>query len=192
VKFNKHSGLEGAHATLSPSTYHWIRYDDDALLEKVRKLGAARRGSQFHELANHLIRMKTRLPATKKTLNLFVNDVLGFRMNSEQLLFYSGNCFGTADAIGFKKFPKDDMFTLQVFDLKMGENPAKVDQLLVYAALFCLEYGFKAFEIKYDLRIYQNDEIALYEVDPVDVANIMAKIIHFDTMIEEYNADNDI
>ena len=77
-------------------------------------------------------------------------------MTPEQVLFYSVNAFGTADAIAFDERSK----LLRIHDLKTGVTPASMAQLHVYAALFCLEYDKPPFEIKYDLRIYQNDEIA--------------------------------
>jgi hypothetical protein len=189
VNFNKHFNLEGRHAFLSPSQYHWIRYTDEHLAERWVTKMAAQRGSEFHELASRLIKLKVKLPATKKTLNSFVNDVIGFKMESELQLCYSDNCFGTADALGFRKSRGDDFFTLRIFDLKTGESKASVDQLLVYAALFCLEYNFKAFELAYDLRIYQSDDVAKFEVDPKDVAQIMAQIVHFDKLIEEWKQE---
>ena len=32
MNFNKHSDLEGCHAFLSASKYHWINYDDEKLV----------------------------------------------------------------------------------------------------------------------------------------------------------------
>lgn len=179
MNFNKHFNLEGRHAFLSPSQYHWIRYDDDKLVERFLNSMAARRGTEMHQLAHDLIRLQVKLPHTKKTLNAYVNDAIGYHMTPEQILFYSDNCFGTADALCFRRN------TLRVFDLKTGESKCSVDQLLVYSALFCLEYNFKPFEIQYDLRIYQTDEVQLFDVDPGEVAHIMDKIISFDKKINE-------
>lgn len=177
--FNKRFDLEGRHAFLSPSQYHWIRYTDEQLEKKFVTSVAARRGTELHQLAHDLIRLGQRLPKSSKTLNAYVNDALGFRMTPEQILYYSDNCFGTADAICFRKN------VLRIFDLKTGEHPASVDQLDVYAALFCLEYGFKPFDIQYDLRIYQTDEVQMFEVNPSDIAHIMDRIITFDRKITE-------
>lgn len=140
---------------------------------------AAQRGTDLHKLAHDLIRLGVRLPQSATTMNMYVNDAIGYRMIPEQILYFSDNCFGTADALSFRKN------TLRIHDLKTGEIEAKVDQLLVYAALFCLEYSFKPFDIKYDLRIYQSDERKLFEVDPKDVLTIMDKIKTFDRIIEE-------
>ena len=179
MNFNKHFDLAGAHAFLSPSQYHWIRYDDAKLDQRFITNEAAKLGTEMHELAHRLIKLGVKLPhSQRKTLNMYVNDAIGYHMTPEQVLFYSRNCFGTADAISFKAN------TLRIHDLKTGVTPCHVEQLLVYAALFCLEYGFRAPEIKYDLRIYQSDEVQMFETDPVDIAEIMAKIIHFDKRIE--------
>ena len=72
-----------------------------------------------------------------------------------------------------------------IHDLKTGVTPASMVQLHVYSALFCLEYDKSPFEIKYDLRIYQNDGIAADETDPEEISRIMAAIRHFDQIIEE-------
>lgn len=183
--FNKHYRLEGRHAFLSPSQYHWIRYDEDKLTDRFLNAMSASRGVELHKLAHDLIRLGVKLPASKKTLNLYVNDAIGGRMTPEQLLYYSDNCFGTADAIGFRRNK------LRIYDLKNGETKASIDQLLVYAALFCLEYGFKPFEIEYDLRIYQSDEILLFEIDPADVVRIMDRIVTFDRQIELLRKENE-
>jgi len=55
-------------------------------------------------------------------------------MTPEQVLYYSGNCFGTADSIAFKNN------LLRIHDLKTGAVPAHMEQLFIYDALFCLEY----------------------------------------------------
>jgi len=138
---------------------------------------AARRGTELHELAHNLIRLGVKLPRSEKTLNMYVNDSLGWRMTPEQVLYYSENCFGTADAISYKKG------LLRISDLKTGVTPTKETQLEVYAALFCLEYQFKPFELDMELRIYQNDEVRVYEADPDVIFHIMDKIITFDKRI---------
>lgn len=142
---------------------------------------AARRGTELHEFASEAIRLGIKLPKTQATMNSYVNDAIGYRMEPEQPLFYSVNCFGTADAITFRKN------RLRIHDLKTGVTPASGKQLLVYASLFCLEYGYKPFDISYDLRIYQNNEIQMVEVDPGGIAHIMDKIITFDRRINELN-----
>ena len=140
---------------------------------------AAQRGSELHAFAHEAIRLGIKLPKSAKTLNLYVNDAIGYRMTPEQTLFYSDNCFGTADVISFRRNK------LRVYDLKTGVTPTSEHQLEIYAALFCLEYRFKPMDIELELRIYQNDEVRMYETDPDYITHIMDKIIMFDKRIKE-------
>lgn len=178
--FNSHSELKGYHATLSASKSAWVNYDDEKFDRTYVNQLAAQRGTELHELASELIRLKVHLPRNNKTLNAFVNDMLGMKMESEQILFYSENAFGTADGI---KFDEKKM-KLMVFDLKTGITPAHMRQLEVYCALFCLEYAFKPHELEFECRIYQNDEIEPHSPDPVDIVYIMDKIVSFDKRIK--------
>lgn len=177
VEFNRHPYLEGKHAFLSPSSYHWINYDDEKLDRRYLTHKATKRGVELHELAHDLIRLGVKLPKTKTTLNMYVNDAIGFRMTPEQPLYYSDNCFGTADAISFRKNK------LRIHDLKTGETPTSEHQLEVYAAIFCLEYRFKPVEIDIEMRIYQSDECRIYEADTHDITQIMSTIISHDKRI---------
>lgn len=178
MNFNKHFSLAGQHALLSASKYHWINYDDERLDQYFFTAMAAQRGTELHALASELIRLGVPLRHSKKTINMYVNDAIGYRMTPEQILFYSPNCFGTADAISFRKNK------LRVADLKNGSTPTSEKQLEVYAALFCLEYRFKPHEIEMELRIYQNDDVRIYEADPDRILHIMNKIVAFDRRIE--------
>lgn len=175
--FSKHSAFEGQHAFLSASNYHWINYDEDKLDRMFMAAMAAKRGTELHAFAHEAIRLGVKLPDNHKTLSLYVNDAIGFRMSPEQVLFYSENCFGTADTVSFRNN------TLRVSELKTGVVATSEHQLEVYAALFCLEYKFKPFEINIELRIYQDDDIRLYEADPDVIFHIMDKIISFDKRI---------
>jgi hypothetical protein len=179
MRFEKHSELTGRHAFLAPSVHSWINYDEDKLDRVYTASLAAKRGTELHALAHQLIRLGVKLPRTTKSLNMFVNDALGYRMTPEQHLYYSENCFGTTDAISFRKS------ILRVHDLKTGVTPTSEHQLEVYAALFCLEYRFKPFEIEIELRIYQSDEVRVYEADPDVIFHIMERIIYFDKRINE-------
>lgn len=177
--FNKHSNLVGQHAFLSASKYHWINYTDQKLDASFISAMAARRGSELHQLAHDLIRLNVKLPKTSTTLNMYVNDALGYRMTPEQVLYFSENCFGTADAISFRKNK------LRIHDLKTGITPTSEHQLEIYAALFCLEYRFKPTELDIEMRIYQNDEARIFEADPDVITHIMDRIITFDRRIAE-------
>lgn len=175
--FNKHLTLTGLHAFLGASKYHWINYDIERMERAYFSMLATQRGTELHDLAHQLIRLGVKLPRTRKTLNMYVNDALGFRLSPEQVLYYSENCFGTADAIGFR----DNK--LRVHDLKTGRMRASEHQLEVYAALFCLEYRMKPFDIQIELRIYQGDDIRTFIPDPDQIFHIMDKIITFDKHI---------
>lgn len=179
MRFNRHSEIDGKHAFLSPSKSSWVNYNDDKLDRVFFSFMAAQRGSELHALAHSLIRLGVKLPRTPTTLNMYVNDSIGFRMTPEQPLFYSENAFGTADVIAFRKNQ------LRISDLKTGVHPTSVRQLEVYAALFCLEYKFRPFDIEIELRIYQSDEIQLFEADPDVIFHIMDKIVSFDKRIND-------
>ena len=175
--FNRHPNLEGQHAFLSASNYHWINYSEDKVEETYSRWRATQKGTKLHAFAADCIRLGQKLPRSKQTLNMYVNDAIGFKMTPEQILYYSPNCFGTADAIIFR----NDF--LRIHDLKTGETPAKMEQLMIYAALFCLEYGIKPSEIGMELRIYQNDEVLCYNATVEDIFPIMDRIITFDKII---------
>lgn len=179
MNWNKHSEIEGSHAFLSPSKYFWINYDADKMAESYNNFLAIQHGTELHEFASRCITLGQKLPDEKKTLNLFVNDAIGYKMRSEQVLFYSENCYGTADAISFRK----DI--LRIHDLKTGKVPAHIEQLLVYAALFCLEYKVKPMDIHMELRIYQNDEVLFHEPELDEIVPIIDKIKTFDKLIKK-------
>lgn len=177
MNWNRHSELEGMHAVLSASKYYWTGYSEEKLAEYYKRQLAAAKGTELHAFAASCIRLGQKLPKQKKTLNAYVNDAIGYRMSPEVLLYYSPNCFGTADAIAFRND------TLRIHDLKTGEIPAHIEQLMVYAALFCLEYRVKPGAIKTELRIYQNDEVLFHLPEANEIAPIMDKIIAFDKII---------
>ena len=184
MNFNKHSDLEGLHAFLSASKYHWINYDEDKLTIAYKNHLATLKGTELHEFACNAIRLGIKLPQTKKTLNMYVNDAIGFRMVTEQPLYYSENAFGTADSISFRKG------ILRIHDLKTGQSSVSMHQLEVYAALFCLEYHKKPSDIKILLRIYQSDKVICYEPPAEDIIFIMDKIFRFDKRIEEMKMED--
>lgn len=177
MNFNKHSAIEGQHAFLGASTYHWINYDDAKLVDRYTNYLATQRGTQLHALAAQCIKLGQRLPRSRQTLNQYVNDAIGFDMTPEQPLYYSENCFGTADAIAFRKN------VLRIHDLKTGVSPVHMEQLEVYAALFCLEYHKKPADIEMELRLYWNNEVIVHTPTVEDIAPIMDKIITFDKII---------
>lgn len=179
MDFNSHSNLAGHHAFLSASSPAWLNYDVEKLDKVFATQQATRRADELHELAASLIKHRIQLPQTKKTFNMYVNDAIGFRMSPEQLLFYSGNCFGTADAISFR----DD--ELRVHDLKNGLGKTDIRQLQIYAALFCLEYRHRPFDINIILRIYQGNGIREEVSSPEVIVRIMEHIKLLDSRLSE-------
>lgn len=183
MNFVKHSEFEGQHAFLGASKYYWLNYDENKLAEVYRNFKAKEKGTILHEFAAQCIRLGQKLPRSKKTLNMYVNDAIGYRMTPEQVLFFSENCFGTADAISF-----NNNF-LRIHDLKTGSIPAHMEQLLIYSALFCLEYKVKPSTIEAELRIYQSDEIIHYNPEPEEIADVCDKIIMADKIITKIRTE---
>ena len=139
----------------------------------------AQAGTETHAFAALCINRRQRLERKQLTLNMYVNDAIGYRMRAEQLLFYSENCFGTADAISF------DGKKLRIHDLKTGRIPAHMEQLMIYAALFCLEYGINPKDIQIELRIYQSNDIMLCNPPHEAIIQIMGTIQRFDKIINK-------
>lgn len=179
MRFNTHSDLAGKHAFLSASKYHWVNYEAEKIDSVFKNMMAAARGTELHEFAMNAIRLKIKLPRTRSTMNSYVNDAIGYRMTPEQVLFYSGNAFGTVDAISFR----DGL--LRIHDLKTGKSKASFMQLIIYAALFCLEYDVKPGTIEMELRIYQNDEVQIYIPETEEVLHVMDRIVTFDARLDQ-------
>lgn len=176
--FQKHLNLEGLHAPFSPSKSSWLRYDDDKAVEVFRNRKASEIGTRLHAWAKETIDLGIKQPRSRKTIYAYVNDAIGFKMKTEVVLYYSERFFGTADAISFR-----DGF-LRIHDLKTGALPVHMEQLEIYAALFCLEYKIKPGDIKMELRIYQNDEVLCHNPTAEDILPIMDKIVHLNKILE--------
>ena len=181
MNFIRHLELIDEHAFLGASKYSWLNYDDNRLIEVYRNAQAVMRGTELHEFAKRCIELEVKLPKVRKTLNMYVNDAIHYKLTPEQPLYYSKNCFGTADTISFDE--KEGF--LRIHDLKTGSKKAQIDQLQIYAALFCLEYNQRPEAMGIELRIYQNDEILINNPDANRIADIMRKIIRFDDIIEK-------
>ena len=180
MKFNAHSAQEGQHAFLSASNYHWLNYDADKLTERYLKHMAVQRGTDLHDLACRCIKLGVKMPRSGQTLYRYVNDAIGYHMTPEQVLYYSVNCFGTADTISFEKG------YLRIHDLKTGESDTSMHQLEIYAALFCLEYAYKPEELAgIELRIYQNNDVRIENPEPETIAKIMQIIEEDDKILEK-------
>lgn len=185
MNFNSHFNLRDKHAFLGASKYHWINYDEEKLIESYTRFQAVQRGTVLHNFAAQCIQLGQKLPKSNKTLNRYVNDAIGFRMTPEQVLYYSDNCFGTADAISFRNG------LLRIHDLKTGVTPAHMEQLVVYASLFCLEYHTKPSDIEMELRIYQSDDVLYFNPTSEDIVPVMDKIVAFDRLLERIKTEEE-
>lgn len=105
------------------------------------------------------------------TVKLFINDAIGYKMSSEVVLYFSNRFYGTTDAISFRNN------VLRIHDLKTGDGEAHFEQLLIYVALFCLEYQIKPSTIHIELRIYQYGKAVYYEPEIDEIIPIMDKIV---------------
>lgn len=183
MRLSRRSGYDGAHSFLSPSYYHWINYTTEKLQQRWQTSLASLAGIEDHRYAAEAIEQGI-MQDECTMLGVYINECIRFRMQSEVVLFHSRNCFGTVDAIAFR-YKK-----LRISDLKTGVSPTSVHQLEVYAALFCLEYGVDPFDIRIELRIYQGDEIRVYDGDPSVVVYIIDKIMEFDQELELLRKEN--
>lgn len=181
MRWNTHSNLAGQHAFLGASKSSWLNYDEDKLVDSYCNFAATQRGTKLHELAASLISNNVLLPENNKTLNRYVNDAIHFGLKPEQILRYSDNVFGTADAIKYD----EDLEFLRIHDLKTGITKAHMEQLMIYASIFFLEYDISPAETEIELRLYQNDDIEICNPTIEDIAPIMDKIILFDDIIEK-------
>lgn len=185
--WNRHTAFKGLHSgTLSPSKYHWINYDDDKFDRVFVMQEAARLGVEIHDLAKDMIRLKVKVKDDGTTLSMYVNHAIGYRMRPEMTLMYSINAFGTTDAISFRKK------LLRIHDLKTGKALTSFKQLEIYDALFCLEYGENPFNIKHELRIYQNDDFKIHVPDPDDIMHIMQRIKYLDKRIDQLREEDEL
>lgn len=185
MNWNKHSEIDGAHSFLSPSNYHWLNYDDNKLMDVYRNTQAIERGTKLHDFAARCIELGQKLPRSQKTLNIYVNDAIGYGMTPEVGLVYSANCFGHADSICFRNK------LLRIHDYKTGETKASFNQLRIYAALFCLEYRIAPCDIDYELRLYQYDNFTIDTPNGTDIAPIMDKIVRFDKIITQIKQEGE-
>ena len=87
MNFIRHSNLEGKHAIFSPSQSSWLRYDDEKALEVYANKKAAEIGTKLHAWAKETIDLGLKQPRSKKTIYAYVNDAIGFGMDTEVVLF---------------------------------------------------------------------------------------------------------
>lgn len=177
--FGQHSNLKGNHAFLSPSNNSLWNATDEHLIELWRSARAIELGTAYHAWAERTINLGIKQQRSHQTLYEYVNDAIGYRMKPEQVLYYTDNCFGTTDAISFE----NDI--LRIHDLKTGKSPAHMEQLIRYAALFCLEHNIKPGGIKTILRLYQNDEIIEMRAESTDILPVMDQMIRWNKIVEQ-------
>lgn len=182
MNWRKHSGLEGKHAILAPSQPCWLRYGEERLLEYIGMRKAAERGTVLHLWAAQTIKLGIKQSISRgktPTLQTYVNDAIQYHMDPEVMLYYTDNCFGTADCISYR----DGI--LRIHDLKTGSGRIHPEQLVAYAALFCLEYNERPEDMrKIELRVYQNDEIMIVDVTAIDIREAMETIKRCDEWIK--------
>lgn len=189
MRFFDHNNLAGKHAFLGASKSSWLRYDETKLKSTYRNAQAAALGTQLHALAAEHITLGLPFGEPDErdplmaTVAKFVNDAIAYKMSPETVLYYSEYAFGTADAISFD----EDSEFLRIHDLKTGTGPTKFEQLEIYAALFCLEYGVSP-TVQMQLRIYQHGEPRIHIPESDDIMDIMGRIVRFsDILMEEDN-----
>lgn len=207
MNWYRNSSLQGKHAVLSPSKWQWINDDEEGIIKRLRAMYAQQIGTILHSVAEEHIIYGTKLKSAVKSevilrlrkegipgvvvdsldfdamfenLMNYTNDAIGFRMEAEMPLEYSKYCFGHADAIQFY----DNKRFLRIHDLKTGTTPAHMEQLIEYAAIFCLQYHFKPYEFESELRIYQSGEIISYNPTPEDIVPVMDQIIEKDKFLK--------
>lgn len=185
MQFNSHKILEGLHAPFSPSQPAWLRYDDGKAIESYSNKQAAEIGTKLHAWAKNTIDLGIKQPKSRKTLYAYVNDAIGYKMDTEVILYYSPRFFGTVDAISFRNG------FLRIHDLKTGKTSVHMEQLMIYAALFCLEYKVKPGTIDIELRIYQNDDILVCNPTAEDIVPIIDKIVHLNKILDKIESQED-
>lgn len=202
--FNRHSNLPSEHAFLSASKYQWLSYTDEQLAEKYTNSYATVIGTALHELAKTLIDGRIKVAKSDKKMLLvhllgkgiprsvididryfenfahYVNDCIGYSMSTEVTLYYSENCFGTADAICMRNG------VLRISDYKSGLLPAKMEQLMIYAALFFLEYKQYSVDLTaVELSIFQGEEVLYDEPPAEEIKAVMQRIIEANKVISQ-------
>jgi hypothetical protein len=103
-------------------------------------------------------------------------------MESEKRLTVSNMIYGTADAVRY--YTKENL--LRVSDLKTGKRPAKIEQVFIYAALYCYEYNLKPLNTNFEARIYQNGEIFIEQPSGEDINDIFMNILHKDEVAKKF------
>lgn len=207
--WHDHSRLEGQHALLSPSKKSWLNYDSQSMFDSYASSWASTIGTAIHAFAESRIERRKKLTKSCRdsldqylydagipeqlididlyfdNLSSYVNDCIGFRMKPEVLLYLSDDCFGTTDAINYDEKNR----ILRISDYKSGKTTPSMDQLLIYAALFMIEYkrdlNLELGNIKIELRIYYQNEVLYYEPEANEMAHLIDIILSKNKMLKE-------
>ena len=210
--WNEHSELRGKHAVFAPSNPSFLNYSlsresEDVIFQRFASQYSSQIGTIVHDFAEERILYNQKLHKTNKSdllirllkagippividldyifANLipYVNDAISFRMDPEVVLKYSDDCFGTADTICYRD--KE----LIIHDLKTGKTPVHMDQLLVYAALFFLEYKVSLNTTSTVLRIYQASDILEDHPEDERIKAAMEQIVELDKKVKKWKAE---
>lgn len=176
------------HAFLSPSKFHWIRYDKEKLVKAFYNYLAVEKGTRLHAVAAELIDLKRMQPKNDDTFNMYVNDAIKFKMEPEKKLWFSENLFGTADALSFTPESRGRRALLRIHDLKTGTTPAHMEQLMLYAGLYCLVKHLDPFDIDFELRLYQSNEIKIANPDSSEISDLIGVMLEADRVVSEIRA----
>jgi len=190
MSLKKNTRIIGQHAFLSPSNYHWLDYDEEKLRRVYFEKQQASRGDKMHAYAQQAIELGIVQADNNTTMSMYINDAIGFRMEAEVPLYYTENCFGTADSAGIRN--ERGKYVLRISDLKTGIIPASMKQLLIYAGIFFFEYEdlFDPRDVSVVLKIYQNDAIDEFLPESSDIILTMSKIKAAAKMIAYWKAED--
>jgi len=209
MNLTDYSKLEGTHALFSASKGSWKNdTDDEQIIKRYINSYATTIGTSTHKFAKNCIDNKIRLSKGDRKMLLYhllndpeasipkqvidldflfpnvrnyVNDAIMMNMKSEVLLVYSDLSYGTADAISCSNN------FLRIHDLKTGRAPVHIDQLLIYAAYYCLDQNVKPRDLSgIELRIYQNSEIIHHEPRPEEIEEIIAKCVICNDVVNKF------
>lgn len=189
--------FKGTHAKLNASNSSWRRYKtEEQFYNKYVADYAQDLGTAVHNLSEDLINFKIKVNKNDKhllmyaiakagipknaydldfifpTFAMYVNDAIGYRMTAEKVIGYSEVAYGTSDAISLK----DGL--LRIHDLKTGHSPAHMDQLITYAAFYCLNNDIKPESIKFELTLYQAGDKLTYIPTSEEVAEAMQETVN--------------
>ena len=212
MSFEDYSIPEGSHAIFGASKSSWLNdADDDQIISRYINSFASTIGTSTHKFAKCCIDKKIRLSKNDKKLLLYhlltdpeanipkavidldylfpnvrnyVNDAITMHMQTEKRLIYSDLSYGTADAISCVNN------YLRIHDLKTGKNPVHIDQLMIYAAYFCLDQDIRPRNLTgIELRIYQNAEIIFHNPKVEEIETIMEKSIYTNHVINKFRSE---